>query len=182
MSETKKKVSKNDLSLIIRYCVTAVVGVLFCISPALGETSLSVLLGIGFIVIGAVFLCISLIAEKSLISLNAFIGYFAVAFGILCIDANIMYIVFSYVPYLLITAGAGIMLDGVLSIALKTSSKSVALLKLLLGGVILALGICLLTVDKFKDYASVVLGVILIILALYGLISLFSKNKRLKAE
>ena len=181
MSETKKKLSKNDLSLVVRYCVMAVVGVLFCISPALGETSLSVLLGIGFIVVGAIFISVSLLAEKSLLKLNAFIGYFILAFGIFCIKGNVMELVFSYVPYLLITVGAGVILDAILGVAFKKSAKAATVMEFILGAVVLAVGICLLTVDNFKKFASVVLGAVLILTAVYGLI-LLAKNKRRSAE
>ena len=99
MSEIKRKMSGNDLSLIIRYLVMIAVGVLFCLSPAFGKSALSTILGIGFIVTGAVFLIISLAVEKSLISGSAFIGYFAIALGILAIAANVMSLVFDYVPY-----------------------------------------------------------------------------------
>ena len=178
MSEIKRKMSGNDLSLIIRYLVMIAVGVLFCLSPAFGKSALSTILGIGFIVTGAVFLIISLAVEKSLISGSAFIGYFAIALGILAIAANVMSLVFDYVPYFIITAGSGIVLDGILGLTLR-KEKSVALLviKLLVGGVMLALGICLLTVDSFKEFASVVLGIVLIITAIYGLFSVLSKSR-----
>ncbi len=152
-------------------------------SPAMGEAAISVVLGIGFIVAGVVFLIVSLAAQKSLLTVTAIIGYVILAFGILCMTAKVMDLIFSYIPYLTVAIGSGITLDAVLGLTVRKEKNYFAFaIKLIFGVALLVFGILILTVSAFKEFVSVVLGIALILVAIYCIVKIISDNKKKKAD
>ena len=156
-----------DLMMLVRACVLLVVGILFCISPVMGTKALSLILGIALIVLGVVFVTLAIVKEKSLIVPWALIGFLAISLGIYGIIVNAIGRIAGFVPYVLIPFGVLLVADAFMGrFWRKEKSTFLFIVKLVLGIAGLALGICLLTIESFKTYASVVLGAAIIALSI----------------
>lgn len=176
----EKKVFK-DYAAIIKAVVILAVGILFCLSTAMGTKVLSILFGAGLILCGAVAILLTFLDKKSLLTLNGILGSASLALGILAIIDNIAGILLAVIPWILIALGALVIVDTLLLIFWrKEKRKLIIIVQCILGIALLTLGICLLTIDSFKRFAGIVLGVALIVYAIYSLTGEISINVKKK--
>ena len=172
----------SDYSTLIKACLLLAIGVLFCISPSTGESLLSRIVGIGFIVMGVVYCLLSLKKDKSLLTAAALGGVLAVALGVYIVVVNAVGMIVEFVPYLLITYGVLMVIDSFLGKYWRKSSSTLTfVVKLLLGIAGVALGICLLTVDSFRRFSSFVFGVTLVVISVFIISYTVSGKKSAKA-
>lgn len=173
-----KIVIKKESADIIRAVIILVIGILFCFSKALGEKALSIIFGASFIVAGLVVILIPIIGKKHLLTPAVLLGCFALAFGIFSIVNNIVSFILQIIPWVLIVIGGVSILDVILMLV-QRKEKNIPLLiiEIILGAGFLALGICLLLVNGFAEFAGLVFGIALIIYASYQLINMISEKK-----
>ena len=172
------KIGKNELKLIILAIAVFIFGVLFCCATKTAVNVLSVIIGIIFILSGALLIVESILVKKSSFTSDSASGAFALAFGILFIAKELGWLILEYIPYILIVLGVIILIDAILIMAIKQRKNIFAFTyELILGIVALVLGILLLTSDDFREYASLVFGITLIVYAVFILlVALFAKN------
>ncbi len=175
------KISKETKTLIVS-AILLVVGILFCASRSMGITALSYIIGTALILAGVI-IVINLALEKGrLLNGTGMLGGALIAFGILFAGNDLAWIIFNYVPWLLIVIGAIIIIDSIIK-KVNESNNTMFITELVIGIIVLALGICLRFVHGFADFSSIMLGIVLIIYAVYMFIMLMTKgNKNTSSE
>lgn len=179
-------VSKRTMSLMIA-SVLLLAGVLFCISPAIGESSAGIVIGIGVILLGLILGVKDFLTEKSLISRGVIVGSMVVALGVYCTaDGSIVSKVIGVIPYILIVTGACITADAVLlKTVRKTDDNKKFGIELSIGIGCIVLGSLILALSFFRKALAVIIGIILIIGSVYYLLQMFKllpAKKKANAE
>ena len=170
------KIIKDNVKSLLLACVVMVLGILFCCSLSMGVTAISVLIGIIIIACGALYIIGSLVNKKSLMTMDGVVGAVIIAFGVLFIANELVWLIVAYIPWLLMAIGIVAIVDAFLSYFLrKEKGVGKMLFLLLLGAISLALGICLRFIDGFIDYASLVLGLVMVCYAIYVIFSVALK-------
>jgi len=179
----EKLVSERTMSLMIA-CVLLLAGILFCISPAIGEASAGIVIGIGVILVGVILGVKDFLSERSLVSRGAIIGSMIIALGVYCAaDGTIVSKVIGVIPFILIITGACIIGDAIL---LKTvrepeNNKTFAIeLSIGLAGIVL--GSLILSLSFFRKALAVIIGILLIIGSVYYLLQMFKLLPAKKAK
>lgn len=169
----ENKLYKN----IIIASILLIIGILFCCSLAMGMTGLSFIIGIMLLTLGVLFIIQSLINNKGILTINGLLGVIIVTLGILFMVNKLAYIIISFIPWFLIIFGCGIIADTLLGkLVRKDENLTQFILKLIIGGICILLGILLLTINGFLEFASLILGIILIVYGIYIIINIFLKN------
>ena len=170
---------KESVFRVIEACVLLVIGVLFCVSLAMGTEVLSIILGSALIAAGAVIVILSAVNEKTITSPMALGGLLALSLGIFFIVANAVGFLFQIVPFLLIVFGSALFIEAFLSyFGRKEKSLFVFVVKLVVGIALVVIGILLLTVADFGQYVALVVGIALILIAIDNIILEFYKTKK----
>lgn len=170
------KINEN-LKTLIPSVLLIVLGVLFCCSLAIGISGLSILIGIILIFAGVMLLINSLINTKTIINLQGILGACVVSMGIIFISRHLAGIIFAFIPCFLITLAICLVLD-ILNDTLIKKEFVIAkfLTKLIIAIVSLTLGLCLLLINGFMEYSSIVLGIVMIVFGIYLIISALIKK------
>ncbi|MBQ9734362.1 MAG: DUF308 domain-containing protein [Clostridia bacterium] len=172
----EKKFEKKDVKNVVVAAVLLVVGILFCFSSAMGNKALSWIIGSALILTGVLSVINSFSIKKSTLTSDGIIGAAIAAFGILFAGNTLSWIIFNYIPFLLICTGIVITIDAFIK-KIKDKETSKFVFELILGVLTIALGFCLKYVNGFSEFTSVILGIVLIVYAIYSIISIFLKNK-----
>jgi hypothetical protein len=166
----------RETKTIILSALILVIGVLFCLSTVLGFEALSFIIGISLMVIGTVFVINSALKKHTVLNYTSLLSAVIISFGVLFAELRLALIFFSYVPWLLIFAGAIAIIDAVLK-KIFEDNNSALIIELIVGIVILTLGLCLKFVSGFANFSSIMLGIIMILYAVYLLIMVFVKDR-----
>lgn len=162
------KITKNSIKLLIIAGVILVFGILFCCART---DIISVMMGIILIAAGGLIIIGSLVTKKRLLNSEGFIGGALTALGIFFLvydfAGNLASIILGYTPYLMILIGSILIVDAVLTIIQDKKNIVAFVIELVIGIACLTLGICSLTVDSFKDNALLILGILMIVYAIY---------------
>ena len=174
------------MSLMIA-CVLLLAGILFCISPAIGEASAGIVIGIGVILLGLIFGVKDFLVNKSLISRGVIIAAMIVALGVyFTADGSIVSKIIGVIPYVLIVTGACITADAILlkTVREKNNNKKFAIeLSIGLGAIVL--GVLILALPFFRKALAVIIGILLILGSVYYLLQILDKlpsKKKAKKE
>lgn len=174
----KKKLSNEQMSSLFTSIIILVIGVLFCCSRAMGVTGTSWLIGISFAVTGITFLVNAVIQHKSMLNTAGILGSALLAFGAMFTVQDLAQIIFNYIPFFLIAVGAVVLIDAFLrKFAKKEISTGNCVFQILVGLGTLALGFCLKFISSFAEFASLVLGLIIIAYSLIAIVSVFVNKK-----
>lgn len=165
-----EKLNDNSKKMIASV-IMLVLGILFCCSLAIGITGLSVIIGTALILAGAILLVGQILNKSSLIQANGIIGSSILAFGIVVISYKLAGIIFTYIPWLLIVFGVVLVLDAILKKVANAENTATFVVKLVIGVLAFVLGLCLILIDGFMEYAAIMLGIIMISYAIYILIA-----------
>ena len=178
------KEGNQDLSKILSFAILLVFGVLFCCSLAMGVAAISWTVGIFLIVAAILLLISSYIETKSITAYNGIVSAAVGAFGVYFIVDHLAGIIIGYIPYLLIFIGGYLIIDSILYLTVRHGKDNLIFgIELALGAVSLTLGFCLLFIDDFKEYASLMFGIILILIAIQQIIMfIMSKQKGSKSK
>ena len=169
---------KQSVIRIIEACVLLVIGVLFCVSLAMGTQVLSIILGSALIAAGAVIVILSVVNDKTVTSTIALGGLLSLSLGIFFIVANAVAFIFAIVPYVLLVFGSALFIEAFLGYFLrKEKIVAVFVIKLVVGAALITVGALLLTVNGFADYVALIIGIALILLAIDNIALEFIKAK-----
>lgn len=165
--------SKKEIKLLIASAILLVVGILFCFS--LSTMIISIIIGSALILMGILFVVSSFINKKNLITTESLIGAALVAFGVLFIWKQLFSVLLDYIPFLSIAFGIVIIIDGIYR---EVSSKDTVkfVFELIVGIIAIAFGVCLLIIEGFRQFCSIIVGIVMIIYAIYVIASLFIKK------
>ncbi len=175
------KLSNEQTRSIIYSVVLLVLGILLCISPAVALETLSIIIGVGFLAAAAILIIGSLVQDHSLVTGSALLGGILLVLGLMFIvDYAINLIVFCSV-WLMIVFGAILIVDSIIRIAWRNRKDVVGfLVEFLVGAVSFTLGMCSRFVEDFVGYELLILGLIIVLYALYVLIFAFVGKKSKK--
>ena len=177
----EKLVSKKTTSLMVAI-VLLIAGILFCISPAIGEESAGIVIGIGVLLLGVIFGVKDFLSSKSLISRGVLVGAVIAALGVYFMaDGGIVSKIIGIIPYVLIVAGACVFADAILlkTVRDKTNDKRFAI-ELSIGLAAIVLGSLILSLAFFRKALAVIIGILLIAGSVYYLIGVFKKDRAQK--
>lgn len=173
-----KSLGIDELKTIIIASLLIVIGVLFCCSLAMGISGLSVIIGLILIILGTLFLLNSAFNGSGLLGHLGLAGIALVAFGIMFITNSLAGIIFSYIPWFLIVLGVVVITDALLGKFLRGENNLLDfIIKLVIGGVSLGLGICLMLIEGFMEYSSIILGVLMVVYGIYIIFAKFTKTR-----
>ncbi len=174
------KVGNKDLSKIIIFSILLVFGVLCCCYEYFDALSVVSWIVGAFLIVAAVLLLISSYVEtKSITAYNGMISAAVAAFGTYFIIDDLSHIIVGYIPYLLIFVGGYLIVDSILYLTVRHGKEYLVFgIELALGAVSLTLGLCLLFVDDFYKYASLMFGIILILIAVQQIILFVMEKQR----
>lgn len=179
----KSIISNKTMNLILAI-VLFIAGVLFCVSPALGEQWVSLVIGIGILLVGAMTAVTDFLVNKNLTSRNVIIGSMIVAVGIYFMaDRSIVSKIIGVIPYIFIVTGACILADSFLVkfVREKNNDKKFAI-ELCVGAVAIILGGLILGISAFRSMLAVVIGIALAAYSGYYLYNALKKEKIVKTE
>lgn len=179
----KSIISNKTMNLILAI-VLFIAGVLFCVSPALGEQWVSLVIGIGILLVGVMTAVTDFLQNKTLISRNVIIGSVIVAVGVYFMaDRTIVSKIIGVIPYIFIITGACILADSFLVkfVREKNNDKKFAI-ELSVGAVAIILGGLILGISAFRSMLAVVIGIALAAYSGYYLYNAFKKEKAAKTE
>ena len=164
----ERKLEKKEIKTLIFSAILLVVGVLFCCSLAMGNKAVSWIIGLSLIVFGIFCIINAFTSKKDLMTVDGIIGAAIIAFGLLFAGNELTWVIFNYIPFLLMAIGVIFIADAIIKI-IKDNGKTTVkyIIELIIGVIALALGLCLKFINGFSDFCSVILGVVLIIYSIY---------------
>ena len=172
-----KSLGIEELKTIIIASLLIVIGILFCCSLAMGISELSVIIGLILIIIGALFLLNSVFGGTGLLSHLGLSGVVVLSFGIMFIASKLAGIIFAYIPWFLVVLGSVVIIDSLLGKFMRGEKNTFEfIIKIIIGISSLALGLCLMFIDGFMEYSSIVLGIFMIVYGIYIIFTKFTKK------
>ena len=170
----KRSISDN-LSILVFGCALLLLGIMFC---CFGVWALSYILG-GFVIfIGALFVINSIARMHVLLTINGLVGVVLGALGALIIAHNLAGLLLSFIPWILISVGALIIADAFLRYFWRRDiTTTVFAMEIAVGVLVTAVGLGVMLIDNWANFASVVFGIALIFYAIFIIISTLVKKK-----
>jgi len=169
-----KNLNLDQLKKLVLAVLLIVIGILFCCSLAMGINGLSTVVGFILLVIGILFISYTLINHKNALTTNGIIGVIILTLGILFTVHKLAGLIFTFIPWFLIVFGSVIIIDALLGKFLrKDDNLTIFIIKIVIGIISIILGICLRTIDRFAEYASVMLGILMIVYSVYIIFTIF---------
>ena len=179
----KSLISNKTMNLILAI-VLFIAGILFCVSPAIGEQWVSLVIGIGILLVGGIIAVTDFLKNRILVSRAVIIGSVLVAIGIyLMVDRSIISRVIGVIPYVLIVTGACILADSFLvKFVREKNNVNKFVIELCIGAVSIILGGLILGIHAFRQMVAVVIGIALAGYSGYYLYNTFKKEKIVKKD
>jgi len=175
------KLSNEQTRSIISAAVLLIIGILLCIEPAVGDV-ISIIIGVAFLAAAAILIIYSLVQEKSIITGVALLGGILLVIGLMfVVDQSTFKIVNYCATWLLIVFGAIFIVDSIIRIAWRNRKDVVGfVIEFLIGAAAFTIGMCMRFVDEFRGYEILILGLVIVIYALYLLVFTFLGKKASK--
>lgn len=173
--------SKSFMPLILGGIILAV-GVLFCFEGRLGVRAISYIVGSALIVIGLIYAVQSALKDRSTLNAGVIAASLYIALGITVIWQDLASILLALLPILMIVLGSVILIDAFLYFFVRKGGALWFTIELIIAAGLIALGICILTVDKVRSAASIIFGVLLIMFAVYIIVMYFIGEGKDKAK
>lgn len=166
----------NDKSNLPFICaiIMFVVGILFCCSLLVGITALSIIIGFLLILSGAMFVINCIINSSTVFSVDGLLGMSLVSLGIVVLSNNLASIIFLFIPWMLIVFGAGCFLEAFLT--RNNIDQKIFIIELIIGIISIILGLCLLLINGFMEYALIVLGILMVIYSIVLVVQIKTVN------
>ncbi|MBQ9276586.1 MAG: DUF308 domain-containing protein, partial [Clostridia bacterium] len=175
------KLSNEQTRSIIYSVVLLVIGIMLCISPAVAVDTLSIIIGVGFLAAAAILIIGSLVQDHSLVTGSALLGGILLVLGLMFIVDSAINLIGYCAVWLMIVFGAILIVDSIIRIAWRNRKDVVGfLVEFLVGAVSFTLGMCSRFVEDFVGYELLILGIIIVLYALYVLIFAFVGKKSKK--
>ena len=163
------KVRNNQrIITILEAALIIVIGVMFCCSKAMGQTALSWVIGVSFMLAGAGLWVLAIVEKRALFNAEGFLGSLLFAFGLVFGLQVLAQYVFDIAVWALVIGGSVVLLDVILRIAVRKDRNTLGIvIEAIIGAVMLTLGLCLLLIAEFGQFAAIVFGVMLILYGVY---------------
>ena len=170
----KNSISNNLSTLIFALAVLAL-GILFC---CFGVFAISYILG-GFVIFVAVLFAVNSIARtRALLTLNGLVGAILATIGAMIIAKNLAGLLLSFIPFILISVGALIIADAFLRFFWRRDvSGAVFGVEIAVGVFVCVAGLCVLFIDDWANFASVVFGIALIVYSIFLTVTTLLKGE-----
>ena len=166
---SNKNLLSNNRSTIIYAAVLLLLGIMFC---CFGAWVLSYILGAFVIFIGVLFIVNSIARTQVLLTINGLVGVILGALGAIIIVRNLAGLLLSFIPWIMMAVGVLVIADSFLRFFLRRDvSAAVFALELAVGVLIAAAGLGVMFIENWANFASVVFGIVLIVYALFLLIT-----------
>lgn len=170
------KITNEQTKGLIIGGLLLILGILFCCSLSFGISGLSIVIGIALIITGIIFTANSIVANKNFLTINGITGTLLITAGIVFVINKLAGIIFLFIPWFLISFGAILILDSVLGFVIRKDILIVEfILRLIVAIIGITLAICLLTINGFAEYSSIILGIIMIIYSIVIIYKTFIK-------
>lgn len=174
---------KNFWKSLVPAALALIMGILFCCDQAMGANTLSVILGVVMLVMAVFLILMAIVYQKEILTGNGVSGAILLALGIYFVVAKPLTIILAILPYFLTVIGAAILVDAFLAYFLKKTTSLVSMIcSAVVGAAGLVLGLCLLLIDSFWSYVSIVVGIILIIAAIVMALRVITTKNPAKKE
>lgn len=158
---------KNFWKSLIPAALALVMGILFCCDQAMGTNTLSVILGVVMLVMAVFLILLAIVDQKAILTGKGVSGAILLALGLYFVVDKPLSSILAILPYFLTVIGAAILVDAFLAYFLKKTASLVSMIcSAVVGAAGLVLGLCLLLIDSFWSYVSIVVGIILIVAAI----------------
>ncbi len=179
MAKASTQLKKPYVTELIAIALLIVFGIIFITADYMADDVLSWIFGSILILYAILLLAQSYSETRSLTSVTGILSAFIGAFGVLFIVRNLASIIFAYIPYMMIFMGAYLIIDSIILITSRRKNDyTMFSIELVIGIASLVLGICLIFVDDFHKYTSLIFGIILLAIGAYNLIMfMFSRKK-----
>lgn len=176
------KLTSEQLKNLIFGGLLLIIGILFCCSLSIGISGLSVVIGLLLLISGIIFTANAIIVNKNVMTINGIIGSLLISLGIVFVINKLAGIVFIFIPWFLIVIGAVLVLECILGYIVRKDMLLVEfIIKLIIAIIAIVLGICLLAIDGFAEYSSILLGIVMIIYSIVLIYKTFT-NKSIKED
>ena len=173
MQERKEnEMKKNDL--ILNGIIYLVIGILLCVGVS-GNDIIGWIFSGTLLVAGACLILASLIKTKAVLSSYGMTGAILITIGLALLPPIALFrSYFELISLMMIVIGVLFLLDGVLGLANKRNTVG-SLIILITGAILLTFGLLLwFNVGDLRRFASLILGIVLIIYAVLLLVSGFT--------
>jgi len=171
------KLNVEDLKKVVLSVLLIIIGILFCCSLAMGIDGLSVVIGLTLMVAGVLMIVSTMLNSNGILNIIGLIGVVIISFGLLFIVNKLAGVIIAYIPWLLLVFGIVLIVDTFLGKFIRKESNNLNfIIKLVVGIVAFVLGLCLLIIDGFLKYSSIIVGIVMIIYAIYLLFLVFLKK------
>lgn len=173
-----KGLYSDEMKNFVIAVLLMLVGILFCCSLSIGIEGLSIIIGLILMIIGIFIIINVLVSNDKIFSMSGMIGVVILSLGILFLASRLAGIIFAYIPWFLIVFGGVVIADALIAKFVRNNNNIIEfVIKLIIGILSIALGLCLKFIDGFMEYASILLGIFMIIYSAYMLYMYFSKKK-----
>ena len=181
MDQVEKR--NRFITQIVSSVILMAVGIAFCFSISEATALISTILGVVVIVSGAILLTVTILVNRAGLTIQGLVAALLIALGIFTILKNPVQLVVEFVPFALLSFGGLLVIDAFLRFFWKKKTNTfVFVMTLVAGSIVIALGICFLTIPEFSQFAGIVLGIVLIVYGAANLIMTLAKNKKDKKE
>lgn len=174
----KKKLTSEETKKLALAAIIFAVGILFCFR--LTDKVFSIIIGVSVIVAGVFYLINSIQHSKLLFTGEGIIGAGLVAFGLAFAVNSWTSIITELIPWALMAFGTMILIDSFLRLLLLKDGTTKFVLELIIGLATLSVGICLKAVPGFAAFTSLILGIVLIVYAVFEVVTVVFKTGKAK--
>ncbi|MBR1867033.1 MAG: DUF308 domain-containing protein [Clostridia bacterium] len=164
---------------VITAVVTIAIGASFCISFNNATDTINTLMGIVLIIAGCLNIALFIVNNQSLINGAGIWSALLIALGIYFIQAQPVNLLINFIPWVLIAMGALFVVDALLGLFRKEGFPSF-ILGVIIGLAALALGICLVSFESFRNVSSLIFGIIIVLYGVFQLVSAFTNRVKVK--
>ncbi|MGM9666346.1 MAG: hypothetical protein ACI3XX_07400 [Eubacteriales bacterium] len=178
----ENKLNQENMKSFVTAMIVFVIGVLFCCSLSMGMQGLSWLIGFSLIIAGILYFANSVIHKKALATMEGVIGAAIVAFGVFFIANSLASLIMKYIPWLLIAVGAAVFADSFLKKFIHKVGTGKFVFELIFGAACIALGFCLKFIAGFGDFTALILGVVMIVYAVFLIVNIFVRKAKDEGE
>lgn len=167
-------------SNLLKAILIMMLGILLCISAINPSEIINWLISIGLLVAGVTMIVSSLILMRTMLSDIGMFGALALAIGLMflpCLPGTISIDWMRVISMIMMVVGSVLMVDSVIGLVYSKKKRSQNVILLMMGITSFALGICLWLLESFREFAGLMLGIIMLVYSILLLISIFSDKE-----
>lgn len=172
-------------SNLLKAILIMVLGILLCISAVNPSEVINWIISVGLLGTGATMIVASFVLMKTLVSDIGLLGTLALAVGVMFLPALPGTIAIDWmrvISMIMMVIGAAFIFDGIVTLILDRKFKATNVIIFSMGAVSFTLGICLWLLDSFRDFAGLMLGIIMLVYSILLLVSIFTDKELVRID